>query len=65
MNEAYRVDPYAMLDDLRTRCPAHRDAASGSLVLSRYSDVRSVVNDRQLWRDPIRAERARSCSAAS
>ncbi|HEX7884735.1 MAG TPA: cytochrome P450 [Phenylobacterium sp.] len=58
LNEAYRVDPHAMLDDLRGRCPVHRDAVSGSLVLSRYADVRSVVNNRELWRDPSRAEEA-------
>jgi len=56
LNETYRVDPHAMLDDLRTRCPAHQDAVSGSLVLSRYADVRAVVNNRDLWRDPLRAE---------
>jgi hypothetical protein len=56
LNEAFRLDPHAMLDDLRSRCPAHRDAASGSLVLSRYADVRAVVNDRSLWRDPVHAE---------
>jgi hypothetical protein len=56
LNEAYRLDPHAMLDDLRSRCPAHRDAASGSLVLSRYADVRAVANDRALWRDPVHAE---------
>ncbi|ODT87633.1 cytochrome P450 [Phenylobacterium sp. SCN 70-31] len=56
LNETYRVDPHTMLDDLRARCPAHRDPVSGSLVLTRYADVRAVVNDRGLWRDPIRAE---------
>ncbi|WP_296600535.1 hypothetical protein, partial [Phenylobacterium sp.] len=56
LNETYRVDPHAMLDDLRARCPAHRDPMSGSLVLSRYADVRAVVNNRELWRDPIHAE---------
>ncbi|TAJ68882.1 MAG: cytochrome P450 [Phenylobacterium sp.] len=56
LNETYRVDPHGLLDDLRARCPAHRDAVSGSLVLSRYADVRAVVNNRELWRDPIRAE---------
>jgi len=45
-----------MLDDLRARCPAHKDPASGSLVLSRYADVRAVVNNRELWRDPLNAE---------
>jgi cytochrome P450 len=56
LNEAYRIDPHAMLDDLRSRCPAHRDAVSGSTLFSRYADVRAVVNDRDLWRDPMRAE---------
>ena len=27
LNEAYRVDPHAMLDHLRERCPVHRNAA--------------------------------------
>ncbi|MDZ4374087.1 MAG: cytochrome P450 [Phenylobacterium sp.] len=58
LNETYRVDPHALLDDLRARCPAHRDAVSGSLVLTRYADVRAVVNNRDLWRDPLRAEEA-------
>lgn len=55
LNEAYRVDPYAVLDDLRTRCPVHRDSMSGAVVLSRYADVRAIVSDREMWRDPIRA----------
>ena len=58
LNEAYRVDPHALLDDLRSRCPAHRDTVSGSTLFSRYADVRGVVNDRGLWRDPMRAEEA-------
>lgn len=56
LNPAYRTNPHDLLDDLRSRCPAHRDPGSGSLVLSRYEDVRGVVNDRTLWRDPIHAE---------
>lgn len=56
LNEAFRVDPHGLLDDLRSRCPAHADPVSGSLVLTRYADVRSVVNNRELWRDPVRAE---------
>ncbi|MBW8814680.1 MAG: cytochrome P450 [Caulobacterales bacterium] len=58
MNPAYRADPHAVLDPLRARCPAHRDEASGSLILTRYEDVRAVVNDRSLWRDPLCAEEA-------
>jgi hypothetical protein len=58
LNPAYRADPHMLLDDLRARCPAHRDAASGSLLLTRYEDARGVVNDRTLWRDPMRADEA-------
>ena len=56
LNPVYRDDPQVLLDDLRARCPAHRDPASRSLVLSRYADVRGVVNDREMWRDPLLAE---------
>ena len=55
-NSAYQMNPHAVLDDLRSRRPAHRDAVSGSLLLTRYADVREIVNDRAMWRDPIRAE---------
>ena len=56
LNETFRADPHVLLDDLRSRCPAHKDAASGSVLLSRYADVRATVNDLTLWRDPLRAE---------
>ena len=55
-NPVYQANPHEVLDDLRERCPAHRDPISGSLILTRYADVRGVVNNRDLWRDPIRAE---------
>ena len=55
LNEAYRSDPHTVLDDLRARCPVHRDDMAGTFVLTRYADVRGVVSDRTLWRDPIRA----------
>jgi hypothetical protein len=55
-NEQFRVDPHTVLDDLRGRCPVHFDATSGSTVFTRYGDVRAVVNDRNMWRDPLRAE---------
>ena len=55
-NPVYQADPHTVLDDLRSRCPAHRDDKSGSLVLTRYADVRAVVNNRELWRDPMKAE---------
>ena len=55
-NAVYQADPHVVLDNLRARCPAHHDTAFGSLFLTRYADVRAVVNNRDLWRDAIRAE---------
>ncbi|MDP1631542.1 MAG: cytochrome P450 [Caulobacter sp.] len=56
LNPEYNADPHTLLDDLRGRCPVLPDAASGSLMLSRYDDVRTMVSDRTLWRDPLKAD---------
>ena len=56
LNPEFNKDPHVFLDDLRGRCPVQPDAVSGSLMLSRYEDVRAVVSDRTLWRDPIKAD---------
>ncbi|HVN02255.1 MAG TPA: cytochrome P450, partial [Caulobacteraceae bacterium] len=56
LNPAYRDDPYAMLKDLRTRCPVVYDPMMGSFLISRYGDVRPLVSDRTLWRDPMRGD---------
>ena len=58
LNDRYRADPYTVLADLRARCPVHRDDLSASYILTRYADVRSLVSDRTLWRDPLRADDA-------
>jgi cytochrome P450 len=56
MDPTYRADPHVVLDDLRARCPVHRDEMSGNFILSRYADVRAVVSDLDMLRDPIHAE---------
>ncbi len=56
MDPAYRDDPGSVLKDLRERCPVHRDQTFGSFLLSRYEDVRGVVTDLSMWRDPLNAE---------
>jgi cytochrome P450 len=50
----FRADPYPRLADLQKRCPVHHDPVLESVVLSGYDDVRAVVNDRGLWRNPAR-----------
>ncbi|HEY5072330.1 MAG TPA: cytochrome P450 [Caulobacteraceae bacterium] len=58
LDPEFRAEPHVVLDELRARCPVHRDEMSGSFILTRYGDVRALVSDRTLWRDPMRAEEA-------
>ncbi len=55
-NDDFRNDPYEVLDDLRERAPVHLDAMTKSFLLTRYADVRKMLSDRTLWRDPMVAE---------
>jgi len=56
LDPTYREDPHRVLDDLRARCPAHRDEMGGTFIVSRYEDVRQIVADNSLWRDPLLGE---------
>src|SRR5277367_6095943 len=58
LNPAFREDPHAMLDALRTEHPVLRDPMAGAFFLTRHEDVRGIVTDLTLWRDPHRAEEA-------
>ncbi|MES1991769.1 MAG: cytochrome P450 [Pseudomonadota bacterium] len=58
LNETYRAEPHVLLRDLRERCPVHHDPVSGLFVLTRYADVRGIVSDLTIWRDPRLAEEA-------
>jgi cytochrome P450 len=51
-----KEDPHARLKPLREQCPVWRDEGAKTWVLSRYADVRGVVNDRTLWRGGEHAE---------
>lgn len=56
MDPTFRADPHQVLGPMRDRCPVHRDAMAGTFIISRYDDVRAIVSDNTLWRDPINAE---------
>jgi len=58
LNPQFREDPHALLDPLRASHPVMRDDQIGSFFLTRYEDVRGVLTDLTLWRDPHRAEPA-------
>jgi cytochrome P450 len=52
----FRADPYPRLAELQQKCPVRHDPTLESVVLTRYADVRAVVNDRSLWRNPARGK---------
>jgi hypothetical protein len=56
LNPEFNQNPHAVLDRLRAGCPVHRDVQAGTFILTRYADVRGVLSDTTLWRDPDRAE---------
>jgi cytochrome P450 len=56
LNPSFNENPHTLLDRLRSECPVHRDTQAGSFVLTRYADVRGVLSDTTLWRDPDKAE---------
>jgi hypothetical protein len=58
LNPRFRDDPYAMLAELRANHPVMRDDMAGVFFLTRHEDVRGMLTDLTLWRDPVRAEPA-------
>lgn len=56
LNPDFNADPHGPLGRLRAECPVRRDSVAGTFILTRYSDVRGVLSDITLWRDPDKAE---------
>ena len=56
LDPTYRADPYPRLREAREARPVRRDGFFGAVQLTRYADVRGVLTDRTLWRDPMRAD---------
>ncbi|MEX0786797.1 MAG: cytochrome P450 [Dehalococcoidia bacterium] len=55
LDEAFRRDPYPVLDRLRALDPVHRDEVLHRWVLTRIEDVDRVVNDRAMSVDRRKA----------
>ena len=52
LNPIFRDDPHRILDALRAAEPVHRDIEFDRVFLTRYEDVRAIINDRTLSVDP-------------
>lgn len=50
-----RANPHPRLDRLRRECPVLYDGQLGGFFLTRHEDVRAVLSDRSMLRDPERA----------
>jgi cytochrome P450 len=55
-NPDARKDPHSILKKVREQCPVFHDEANKSIMFSRYEDVQTIVNDRSMWRHPLRTE---------
>jgi cytochrome P450 len=58
LNPVFRDNPHAILDVLRANHPVMRDESVGTFFLTRHEDVRAVLTDLTLGRDPVNAEPA-------
>ncbi|MEO8812926.1 MAG: cytochrome P450 [Caulobacteraceae bacterium] len=57
-NPAFQENPHAVLDRFRAGWPVLRAEEAGVFFLTRHEDVRGVLTDLTLWRDPVKAEPA-------
>lgn len=51
-----RDNPHPRLKSVREQCPVFRDEPIKTTFLTRYEDIRGIVNDRTLWRHPRHTE---------
>jgi cytochrome P450 len=58
-NAEYRNNGDALLKELREQCPVAHDEKARIVMLTRYKDIREILNDRSLWRGPEKGEPSR------
>lgn len=56
LDEAFRLDPYAILRELREREPVHHDTDLQRYFICGYHDVRQVLRDPDFWTDPHKSK---------
>ncbi len=55
LDEAFKQDPYPILDGLRTEAPVFEDTELGRVILTDHDDVKAVLRDGEMWSDPRKA----------
>lgn len=56
LDENFRNNSKDVLEAVRSKCPVYRDVQTGGFWITRYPDARGLLTDRQIFRDPDRAE---------
>tara|TARA_R110002072_G_scaffold148907_1_gene296549 strand:- start:1046 stop:2290 length:1245 start_codon:yes stop_codon:yes gene_type:complete len=55
IDDAFRNNPYPILQRLRERAPAHRDDALGRYIITRHDDVKKLLHDKEFFTEPSKA----------
>jgi len=52
LDEEFRSNPYRMLETLRTHAPVFHDKTLNRFIFTRHDDVKSILRDKKLLRNP-------------
>lgn len=55
LNDAFRVDPYPILAEIRTHAPVLEDTELRRFIYCRHDTVKSILRDPDMWSDPRKA----------
>ena len=55
IDEAFRQDPYPILESLREQAPVLEDRELGRFVCTRHDDVKALLHDKAFYTDPRKA----------
>jgi len=55
IDEAFRQDPYPILENLREQAPVLEDRTLGRFVYTRHDDVKALLHDKEFFTDPRKA----------
>jgi len=56
LDEAFRADPYPILQCLREKEPVHHDTELNRYILTDYNDVKSTLRNASYFTDPRRSK---------
>ena len=55
LDEAFRNNPYAVLERVRTAAPVLYDTQLKRYIYTSHDDVKAILHDKDLWSDPRKA----------